>query len=109
MATTESTSPLAEQGLASSLTAPRRCTDIIGGAEILSASGSSHVEMLPESLIDILNSISNDVVVGMNSVGWLINVGHSHITIFENSIAGGRRHNYHDKIAAYREKLRRVA
>lgn len=83
--------------------------DVIGGGNILSAGGSSSIQMLAESFMDTLDYLSNDDVHGLNAIGWLVNTSHNSLTLFANPHAGGRRHDYHDKVAAYREKLRRVA
>jgi hypothetical protein len=83
--------------------------ELVAGADILSASGSSCIKMGPEAMIDVLNSISHEDICGMNSVGWLINAGSGHITIFENRMAGGRRHQYHDQVARLRAKQTQAA
>lgn len=81
----------------------------IGGAEILSAGGSSSVQLLPESFMDTLDSISSDEVRGLHAVGWLINVSLEGITLFANQAAGARRHGHYDQVAVQQSKLRRVA
>ncbi len=81
----------------------------IGGAEILSAGGSSCIQMFHESIMDILDSISSDEVRGLHAVGWLINVSLEGITLLANQAAGGRRHGHYDQVAIQQNKLRRVA
>ena len=87
----------------------RELGDVIGGGNILSAGGSSSAQMRPESLMDLLDSLGDDDVRGLKAVGWLFDVSHDKLTLFANPAAGGRRHSYHERVATYRQNLRRVA
>lgn len=80
---------------------------LIGGGEILSAGGGSVVVEREQSYLDTLDSISDEDVRGLLAVGWLIDVSHERIRLFENRRAGGRRYAYEP--ATTSAKARRVA
>jgi hypothetical protein len=79
----------------------------IGGGDILSAGGGSVVMEREQSYLDTLDSISDEDVRGLLSVGWLIDVSHERIRLFENRRAGGRRYAYEPATA--KAQARRVA
>ena len=81
----------------------------LGGANILSAGGSSNAEIREESLMDTLDTISDGDVRGLLAVGWLINASCHSITLFKNPAAGGRRHQNYTEVAIEQSKLRRVS
>ena len=87
----------------------RELGGVIGGGNILSAGGASSVRICPESLMDLLDSLSDADVRGLKAVGWLFDVSHNKLTLFANPTAGGRRHSYHEEVASYRQSMRRVA
>lgn len=87
----------------------RELGGVIGGGNVLSAGGASCAQMCPESLMDLLDSLSDSDVRGLMAVGWLFDVSDTKLTLFANPSAGGRRHSFHEQVASYRQSLRRVA
>ncbi|MFZ6015386.1 MAG: hypothetical protein ACOYUZ_03460 [Patescibacteria group bacterium] len=51
----------------------------------------------------ILHAIDTETIRGMAAVGWDYAISVSSLTLRASTKAGGRRHEYHDRVAALRK------